>query len=161
MPSYKRLMSDAEFEEIFDPAHFAKGKSRTAHFVPNDESVIVKRSISIFPGANFMEWFIWNAAAASSADSRNLLGECFSISETGRYILMERLDDINPADYPNIPKVPVWFDDPKPCAFGKSGDHIKIRDYGLVDSSKLLSTELDFPPAFAMEARFQINRKDA
>lgn len=161
MPSYNRLMTDAKFEELFDPIHFAKGLSRTAHVVPSDHSVIVKKSIAIFPGANFIEWFIWNAAEASSSNLRDLLGQCFSISETGRYILMERLDDINPADYPNIPKVPVWFDDPKPCAFGKSGDRIKIRDYGLVDSSKLLSTDLDFPPAFAMQAKSKINRKDA
>lgn len=161
MASYDRLMTDAEFEELFDPIPFSKGSSRTAHVVIKDHAVIVKRSIAAFPGSNFREWFIWNAAEASASNLSNLLGKCFSISETGRYILMERLDDLSPTDYPNIPNVPVWFNDPKPCAFGKSGDHIKIRDYGLVDSSKLLSTDLDFPPAFAMQARSKINRKDA
>lgn len=82
-----------------------------------------------------------------------LLGTCFSISETGRYLIMECLTDINPDQYADVPEVPVWFDDPKPTAFGTDGNRIKIRDYGLVKLDQLLSSKTTFPPAFAMEAR--------
>jgi hypothetical protein len=45
---------------------------------------------------------------------------------------MERLDDIEQADYPNTPTVPLWLDDLKPTNFGKNADGIKLRDYAIL-----------------------------
>lgn len=148
---YKPLMTDDEFATLIETEPFAKGTSRLVFCVPSDSSVIVKKSIHTFAFSNFLEWLIWRAA--SEGPLERLLGRCISISESGLFLMMERLDDLEVSDYCEVPDVPGWFDDPKPSAFGKRDGTIKIRDYGHVHLDKLLATDLIQPPAFAVNAR--------
>lgn len=150
-------MTDSEIEALIAPTAFAAGTTRAAFAVPSDASVVVKKALRPYPGGNFTEWLIWSAAAAAQTSLVGLLGACFAISETGRYLIMERLTDIGLGDYADVPNVPVWFNDPKPSAFGTDGTRIKIRDYGLVHLDHLVSSETTFPPAFAMTARTKRN----
>jgi len=154
MNNYELTMADSAFEDLIYTEPFGRGTARVAYDVRGNREVIVKKSIRTFPGSNMLEWFIWNSASqADDPTLSNLLGRCISISETGKYLMMERLADIDQGDYANIPNVPVWFNDPKPCAFGKNKNGIKIRDYGMTTPGALVRTDLVAPPAFAIEAR--------
>lgn len=147
-------MPDTAFADLIAAEPFSSGTARVAFDVRGDPEVIVKKVIGTFPGSNMLEWFIWNSASqADDPAVSNLLGKCISISETGKYLMMERLADIDEGDYANIPNVPVWFNDPKPSAFGKNAQGIKIRDYGMTRIGELVATELVEPPAFAVNAR--------
>lgn len=134
---YPQLMWDSDVEQLIEQPSFARGTSREAFAVPTDPLIIVKRQIIKFPGANILEWQIWNAL--KSTGLRDVFGECHSISETGQYLIMERLADIENSDWVNVPKVPQWLNDKKPSAFGKDRNGIiKVRDYGLVDLDRAL-----------------------
>ena len=99
--------------------------------------MVVKQQLIRLPAANLMEWFIWNAVEQSAI--RDHFGQCVSISETGKYLMMERLTDILRSDWPKVPSVPDWLNDRKPSAFGKDKDgRIKVRDFGLVDLNRAL-----------------------
>jgi hypothetical protein len=69
-------------------------------------------------------------------------------SDTARYLIMERLDDITVADYPLVPAVPDWLNDRKPSAFGKAADGtIKVCDYGMLElGAALVAARTDCPP---------------
>jgi hypothetical protein len=51
---------------------------------------------------------------------RDAFGRVHAISTSGRYLMMERLDDIAKDDYPDSPDVPNWFNDNLPKNFGKN-----------------------------------------
>ncbi len=155
MATYLPLMTDQQFIQLLDHSAFGKGAARHAFRVPTDPDVVVKKTVRPHPGSNMTEWLIWQAAAAAQNNLREVLGRCISISESGTYLMMERLDDLNPSDYADIPDVPTWFNDPKPDAFGKRNGVIKIRDYGLVHLDKLVSEATTHPPAFAVNARMK------
>jgi hypothetical protein len=131
-PPYPPLLLDSNVEQLIRYPAFARGTSREVFDVATDQLVIVKRQIIRFPGANIMEWQIWNAVKSTAAGG--VFGQCHSISETGQYLIMERLDDITQADWGNVPNVPAWLNDKKPSAFGKDASGlVKVRDYALVD----------------------------
>jgi hypothetical protein len=147
MPIYQLGILDSHVEQILAPDSFARGTSREAFDVQGDTSVIVKRQIIRFPGANMMEWVLWNAV--KDTELRHVFGECHTISETAQYLIMERLDNITPSDWVSVPSVPVWLNDKKPSAFGKAADGtIKVRDYALVDLDIALDRRV-FPVAWS------------
>jgi len=130
-----QLMSDAEFERLIDPNPFAMGTSRQTHNVIADRLVVVKKIKDGYGGPNFpnyIEWFIWSSV--SETDLADVFGRCFAISTTGRYLMMERLDDISTADVPLTPLLPDWVKDIKGLTvFGKNQQGVvKVRDYALV-----------------------------
>lgn len=153
MATYEPLMPDADFARLIGTTPFGRGTARHAFDVLSDPDVIVKKAACDFPGSNMLEWFIWCSARQIGGRLQQVLGECIAISESGQYLMMERLDDLISDDYANVPDVPVWFNDPKPDAFGKRHGSIKIRDYGLVKMDELVVQHMSFPPAFAMAAR--------
>lgn len=149
---YPTPMPDAEIEKIIAPKPFARGTAREVFLVPSDPSVVVKRVLATFPGSNMVEWFIWNGLAGSA--NQNLFARCVTISETGRYLMMERVDDLTPDDHADVPPVPIWLNDRKVSAFGRSGSGtFKIRDYGIVDWDKLIASTTE-PVAFQVQAAF-------
>jgi len=153
MADYPQCMTDDQFALLLEERAFGFGTARHVFSVPTDPDVVVKKTVRPHPGSNMTEWLIWQAAAAAQKKLDGVLGRCISISESGTYLMMERLDDLNPSDYADIPDVPAWFNDPKPDAFGKRNGVIKIRDYGLVHLDKLISEATTHPPAFAVNAR--------
>jgi len=143
MTNYAGKMPDSQFVSLISTAPFASGSAREVFDVPSDPSVVIKRGRNIYPGSNMVEWIIWSAIKTSPLAAT--FGECRSISETGQYLMMERLDDLAQSDLADIPRIPVWTNDRKPNAFGKAGGRIKLRDYGMVYLPDLL--RLDCEPA--------------
>ncbi|MEH6952642.1 hypothetical protein V4R08_15215 [Nitrobacter sp. NHB1] len=61
-------------------------------------------------------------------------GQILGISESGRFLMMEKLGDLDDAEYESTSAPPTWLNDVKKNAFGKTADgKIKIRDYGAVE----------------------------
>lgn len=134
-------MTDAGCEELISDRHFAAGTSREVFDVPSDPTIVVKKMILAFPGANIMEWHLWGAVKDSFLS--DVFGRCLSISETGRFLIMERLDDISPDDGPRVPPIPTWVQDTLPKAFGRDANGIvKLRDYALVRLEDALTYDL-------------------
>jgi hypothetical protein len=148
------FMSDTDIEMLIEAEPFARGTARHAYRMKSDPNAIVKKSVQPRNYSNFLKWTIW-LGSEPHPQLKNVLGRCHCLSVTGKYLIMERLDDIEQADYRLIGDVPAWCDDTKPSAFGKRKGVIKIRDYGKVRYSDLLNQSLVKPPAFALSARTQ------
>jgi hypothetical protein len=100
--------------------------------VNNDRAVVVKKAKRPFGGSNYVEWFIWQAV--SETNLAPSFGRCIAISTTGRYLMMERLDNLLVDEVFLTPTLPDWVTDIKGReVFGKNlAGEVKIRDYGLV-----------------------------
>jgi hypothetical protein len=129
-------LSDDEFAKMIASAPFARGTAREVYKVPNNPDVIVKKLVGTFPGSNYIEWLVWQAVKSTHLADK--FGECIAISESCRYLMMERLNNLAKSDRKNTPTVPVWVRDVKGLtSFGKnSTGGIKLRDYGQIDISK-------------------------
>lgn len=118
MNTYLALMPDSEFERIIQPSCIGSGRARSVYGVEGDQAVVIKKMDLPCAAANFFEWFIWNAVKTTKWG--NVFGRCIAISESGRYLMMERLDDIQETEYRQTPTVPKWLQDVKPSNFGKN-----------------------------------------
>jgi len=90
--------------------------------------------------ANWCEYLVSNSLQGRSEPVAGLVGKVRSISETGKYLIMERLDDVS-RSLSGI-QYPVWLNDGfKRSAYGMttSGD-VKIRDYGTLKLGDVLAT---------------------
>ena len=113
-----------------------------------------------FVGANLFELFVWNAVSGSKW--RAVFGECLAISDNGRYLMMERLDDIKPDDYSKTPNVPVWISDVKPENFGRTkAGLIKIRDYGAAKIGVVLANAEPHRTGWQVAADTRRKRREA
>lgn len=122
------ILSDRMIEDRMG-ARIDEGSSRVAYEYTGDSRFIIKRAIFAPPSDNIIEWSIWRLIRQSPLGDR--FGEIFAVSESGRYLVMERLDSITLADYASTPDIPPWLGDVKPAAFGKSASgFVKVRDYG-------------------------------
>lgn len=154
MTNYPLQIPDDEFDKLIAPAPFAKGGSRLVYRVPSDSTVVVKKTIKPFPGSNMIEWFVWQGVKETAF--KNVFAACISISESGRYLMMEALEPIEQIDRADLPEVPHWVNDRKENAFGKTGGVIKMLDYGVVEGSWL---DLSTPENYALRADAQFNRR--
>jgi hypothetical protein len=132
-------LSDDEFAKMIASAPFARGNAREVYEVPNNPDVIVKKLVETFPGSNYVEWLVWHAVKSTHLADK--FGECIAISESCRYLMMERLNNLEKSDRKNTPPVPVWVRDVKGLtSFGKnSTGEIKLRDYGQIDIAQTLA----------------------
>src|SRR5262245_37786566 len=104
--------------------------------INDDCKKAIKEAMTLPYFTNVRELCIWNGV--KNTDLAQIFGECHAISESGRYLVMERLDDITDADRADTPDVPEWVRDVYPGSFGRNSDGaIKLRDYG--------NTVLDLP----------------
>lgn len=63
---------------------------------------------------------------------RDVFGEIKAISETGRYVMMERLLDLSAEEYRRTQSYPDWLRDLKPENIGRAADgKFKVRDYAM------------------------------
>lgn len=152
MHIYDRNLPDADIEAMMEAEPFGKGTARHAYRLRADPDAIVKKSVRYRNYSNILEWTIW-LAAENHPEFASVIGRCHCLSETGQYLIMERLDDIAEEDYKLLPDIPAWCNDRKPDAFGKRDGLIKVRDYGMVRFDDLLNLTLVKPPAFALNAR--------
>src|SRR5262249_49794474 len=120
----KQLMTDDECKELIG---IGGGQSRCAYSVKDDSTKVIKEAMKLPYFTNVRELFIWNAV--KNTELAQIFGECHAISESGRYLVMERLD-ITDADKADTPDVADWVRDVYPKSFGRNSDGIKLRDYG-------------------------------
>jgi hypothetical protein len=131
MPDYEPLMPEEQFEKLLE-REIRRGGARTGYSVIGDSDVIVKMIHGPFVGPNMMEWFVWNAV--SGGPWALAFGACISISPTGKYLMMERLDNLAEGMAARLPKVPDWVRDAWPNNFGVNPcGAIKIRDFANID----------------------------
>ena len=91
------------------------------------------------PSSNFIEWTICGAVKGTQFEP--LFGQCFAFSETGRFLVMEKLNDIPKGFQGARPRVPDWLHDLKVTAFGLNANgEVKCRDYGQVDIGATLGS---------------------
>ena len=137
---YDRTMPDEEYDKLaVDGKFIKKGGARTVFEIANDPSAVLKKVHQCPTGPNWVEWIVWNSVKKNNFGG--VFGECYSISHTGRFLIMEKLVDIPTTETAGI-KIPVWMRDVWPNSFGKnSNGNIKLRDYGLVDLSEALDDD--------------------
>lgn len=112
-----------------------KGGSRLVYAVKGDPSVVLKQMKSIYPGTNMIEWLVW--CWIKDEEIASQFARCINISETGRYLKMERLNILEVCD--KLPKMPEWVTDPKPENFGRTTQgETKMLDYALVQMGPTL-----------------------
>lgn len=127
-----------------------RGTSRDVYAVVDNDDVVVKESTLAFHYSNFVEWTVWHAVVKAGEDImgnvpnselKDLFAQCYAISESGRFLMMERLTGLTSEDrMPPGHVLPDWLNDKKPSAFGKArGGTVKIMDYGLVDFYSVLN----------------------
>jgi hypothetical protein len=119
--------------------HIDKGSCRTVYVYEEDEGFVVKHATTAIPSDNVIEWSVWRLIRKTSLAQS--FGRIVAVSESGRLLVMERLDSITLSDYAMTPAVPAWLADVKPAAFGRSSSGLlKVRDYGSLklDSANLI-----------------------
>ncbi len=130
MTNYKQPITDDDCKNLID-FQIGEGTRRIVYSVKNNPNVIIKEMKNIFPGSNMYEHFLWNFM--SSTKLSNVFGKCFTISESGKYLIMEYLSNLDKSDHEKIPLLPSWCNDKRPENFEKDqGGNIKYRDYDLV-----------------------------
>jgi hypothetical protein len=135
MTDYKKPISDVECKNLIENK-IGEGTRRIVYSVKNNPNVVIKEMKNIFPGSNMYEHFVWNFV--SSTKLSNVFGKCFTISESGKYLIMEYLANIDKTDYEKIPLIPSWCNDKKPDNFGKDEyGNIKYRDYDLLKHEEI------------------------
>jgi hypothetical protein len=88
---------------------------------------------------NLTEWLIWKQVE-DQPQLAAVLGRCVAISVSGRYLIMERLDDLTTDAQRAERRYPAWTTDHKANAFGvDAAGVVKIRDYGFVTLGQTLN----------------------
>lgn len=140
-----RLERDNYFENEME--QLIGGGTTREVFKSKMPGMIIKRSKPVqvngelfsFPGSNMREFSVWNAVR--QGEYRELFGEVFAISESGKFLMMETLVDLRKEQWTETPSLPDWASDLKPSNFGINNDGvIKLRDYGMCDISKALNS---------------------
>lgn len=150
MSNLEGLQPDHEFESAIDRTTLiGEGTSRLVYPVKGRENVVIKESKGPFHHANFVEWTIWHSLLKMGEDIlgnepneelRHRFATCFSISYSAKFIMMERLEKLEPPYHPTPGMFPEWLNDKKASAFGKTDTgQIKVMDYGLVDFYQVLN----------------------
>ncbi len=108
-----------------------EGGSRIVFTIIGTRCLVLKWGKFLSAG-NRNEWHIWKAIEHSKI--AHLFARCYAISSDGRYLLMERVRNLNKTELKNRTGMPVWVTDRKPSAYGaaNNGD-IKLRDYGVTN----------------------------
>ena len=141
------VMSDAECQALISAPELGRGGARTVYPVDDDGCAVIKKINVPFVGANVMEWHIW--CAIRDTDLAPSFGQCKAISESGRFLVMERLDDISESDRSDTPAMPQWVGDVWWNNFGKNHQgQIKMRDYANVALGEVLASAEKFRRAW-------------
>ncbi|MDN7352050.1 hypothetical protein [Acetobacter senegalensis] len=128
------LVHDADVFRLLGP-EIGRGSSRKVYEYRGESDLVIKEHGHQPHMQNFTEWFIWIQIAGTPIAGS--FGVCHAMSTSGRYLVMERLDDLSATD-PLI-TFPRWTTDNKHSAQGRNGNgDVKIRDYGNVRLGSVL-----------------------
>ncbi len=128
-------------DSLFEPIRgeqFAHGQHRTVHHVNGCPDLVMKVDSINSTFANWSEYLISSALSGRSEPVASLMGSVRAISATGKYLLMERLGDV---DRPlSGIQYPMWLNDTKRSAFGvTTSGVVKVRDYGTLKLADVLA----------------------
>ena len=138
------LAADEQFEKLIGDRIAPPGSSRIVYKYVGRDDLVIKVSISSNV-ANWTEFLIYSAL--NELDGAAIFGAIHAVSASGKYLVMERLDDLLSADLPKRPNYHAWMTDRKPSACGKTADGVvKFRDYALVNVGSLLANSVRTPP---------------
>jgi hypothetical protein len=122
------IVPDSELEnKIRRP--IADGTTRTV-FHSSRPGRVIKKIRGSNVRENWKEYELWTAGRQTTWKS--VLGEVFAISQSGNFLEMEYLGDLDEEDWALMPNLPDWLKDPKPKNIGKTvKGEIKSRDFAL------------------------------
>lgn len=140
-----RLLTDKELEECLGPLVSDKGTSRNVHEHKCYSDRVIKvckpyLNDKFSTENNWYEWFIYKGLKNSKYEKQ--FAECFDVSETGKYLVMEKLNVCPSNDASMISNMewPAFLSDRLSHNFGKTGSgEIKCLDYSLVKTEYLLN----------------------
>jgi len=150
-------MPDDQFEEWIDRGKpvGARGTTRIAYAMRGNNSVVIKEMRHLFPRANIVEWVIWEAlvkmaddyvGATPNPNLQKLFAKCYTISESGKFLVMERLDPLGKEDPFPRASFPAWLNDIKPAGFGEDASfgkdahgRVKCMDYADINFYEVLN----------------------
>jgi hypothetical protein len=141
------VLPDVQLERLIGE-RIGGGSSRDVFVDRENTNRVIKRAKGSV-GANWIEYLVW--VAARDTRWKDVLTECFSISQSGKFLCMERVQaPIEAAQYPNVPIVPWWLQDLQPKNFGTAPDgSVKVCDYAMVSLGFDLDEALPHKPGFA------------
>jgi hypothetical protein len=128
------LMSDRDILPMIG-AELGRGVSRTVYLHNGHDDVVIKAHNRLPCRANHTEWLLYNQMR-SVPPLRTLFARVWGLSDSGCYLVMERLE---PLDERNLPAFPAFLIDRKRENFGLSAEgQVKCLDYGDIDLSSVL-----------------------
>jgi len=144
------LRPDYEFESAIDRnAQIGEGTGRRVYAVENCKSAVIKESKGPFHYSNFVEWIVWTAlhemgeeimGNEKNEDLKHRFAACLSISHSARFLMMERLEELDVTDTIPMQTFPMWLNDKKSNAFGKTAEgQVKVMDYGMINFYQVLN----------------------
>lgn len=150
MEILRGILPDSAFEQCIDfDRMIGKGTTRDVFAVFGRDDVVIKKQNNDFPLSNFVEWIVWNAVlkmredimgTTPNPDLQERFAECYSISHSARYLMMEKLSKIEDPSAIKLTDFPSWLNDKKPSAFGRCvKNNVKAMDYGLVNFYEVLN----------------------
>lgn len=106
------------------------GTSRKVYEIPGHPEAVIKVGLN----SNFANWAEFVVFATVGDEEEPFLGTIQAISQSGKYLIMERLRDLTPDEH--LPDVPPWLTDIKRSSFGVSPlGTTKVRDYANIKLS--------------------------
>lgn len=122
---------------IIDEAPFAPlmglpigtGSSRVVLAYKDHPDLVIKVGYRHAQSGNWTEWNLWHQIE-NNRTLAPLFGECVAMSASGKFLVMEKLDNLTD-EQAAARLCPLWVTDKKPSAFGiNQAGKIKLRDYG-------------------------------
>jgi hypothetical protein len=145
MPTYPVPIEDANAQSLVGQ-RIGGGGAREVFEVKNDSAAVIKVAAQ-YPLTNFIEWLIWNWVRETHW--RSAFGECHTISPSGRYLIMERLDDVPESRKAETPTLPSFVGDVWANNFGVNATGvIKARDYASANMTKLVRNDSGYRRAW-------------
>ncbi|MFJ6024260.1 hypothetical protein ACIQC9_06655 [Brevundimonas sp. NPDC092305] len=137
------MIEDFERDESFEALKGAPvgspGNFRAAYEVKGHPGWIIKESLKSHE-ANWTEFIVFRSLENESVQA--LFGHVLAISRTGRFLIMERLDNLTNQQVDQRPPPPFWLTDRKISGWGAAPTTgvIKIRDYGTLALGRTLGS---------------------
>ena len=121
------------------------GTTRYVYSVKGFPTLVIKEVIDMYPATNIIEKLVWNAA---KSDFRDFFAAIYGISDTGRYIIMERLTELDGSQLAKLEgRMLYWVSDNKPSNWGVDyRGQIKMLDYASLKLGELIRPPINFSP---------------
>ncbi len=137
------IIPEADIEANIGSLLSEKGSSRIVYIFNGTDDLVIKAGRSAPFAANRKEWEIWKEIADS--EMANIFAKCHAISDTGKYLVMERLNpDLGDQERP---ATPTWLTDRKASCLGVSSKGtVKVLDYGQSSDFEGLRSDATLQP---------------